>query len=166
VPARRVAPKTPAAVRDVPLVAQLAEVLREHRRRSAFNAGSDWVFATGRGSPLGHRNVERRALQRAAKRAGLDGGEWPPLRFYDPRHPFASHLVLDLRLDPAQVSRILGHARVTITLDVYTHLFDEARHADEIRNQMARSAFARLLAATSSASDEARLVALPGGRAT
>jgi hypothetical protein len=55
---------------------------------------------------------------------------------------------------------------VTITLDVYTHLFDEARHADEIRNQMARSAFARLLAATSSASDEARLVALPGGRAT
>jgi integrase len=161
-----VAPKTPAAVRDVPLVAQLAEVLREHRRRSAFNAGSDWVFATGRGSPLGHRNVERRALQRAAKRAGLDGGEWPPLRFYDPRHPFASHLVFDLRLDPAQVSRILGHARVTITLDVYTHLFDEARHADEIRNQMARSAFARLLAATSSASDEARLVALPGGRAT
>ena len=41
VPARRVAPKTPAAIRDVPLVAQLAEVLREHRRGSAFNAGSD-----------------------------------------------------------------------------------------------------------------------------
>jgi integrase len=165
VPARRVAPKTPAEVRDVPLVAQLAEVLREYRRRSAFNAGSDWVFATGRGTPLGHRNVERRALQRAAKRAGLDGGGWPPLRFHDLRHTFASHLVLDVRLDPAQVSRILGHARVTITLDVYTHLFDEARHTNEIRNQIAQSAFARLLAA-SSASEEARLVALPGGRAT
>jgi integrase len=166
VPARRVAPKTPAAVRDVPLVAQLAEVLREHRRHSAFNAGSDWVFATGRGTPLGHRNVERRALQRAARRAGLDGGGWPPLRFHDLRHTFASHLVVDLRLDPAQVSRILGHARVTITLDVYTHLFDEARHAAEVRDQMAQSAFARLLAAASSASEGARLVALPGGRAT
>jgi hypothetical protein len=54
---------------------------------------------------------------------------------------------------------------VTITLDVYTHLFDEARHTNEIRNQIAQSAFARLLAA-SSASEEARLVALPGGRAT
>ena len=64
------------------------------------------------------------------------------------------------------MSRILGHARATITLDVYTHLFDEARHADEIRNQMAQSAFARLLAGASSTSDEARLVALPGGRAT
>jgi integrase len=166
VPARRVAPKTPAAVRDVPLVAQLAEVLREHRRCAAFNAGSDWVFAAGRGTPLGHRNVERRALQRAAQRGGLDGGNCPPLRFHDLRHTFASHLVLDLRLDPAQVSRILGRARATITLDVYTHLFDEARHTDEIRNQMAQSAFARLLAAASSTSDEARLVALPGGRAT
>jgi integrase len=161
VPARRVAPKTLAAVRDVPLVAQLAEVLREQRRRSAFNAGSAWVFATGRGTPLGHRNVERRALQRAAKRAGLDGGGWPPLRFHDLRHTFASHLILDLGLDVVQVSRILGHARVTITLDVYTHLFDETRHADEIRNQMAQRAFARLLAAASSASDEARLVACP-----
>jgi integrase len=63
-PARRVAPKTPAAMRDVPLVAQLADTLREHRRGSVFSAGSDWVFATGRGTPLGHRNVERRGLQR------------------------------------------------------------------------------------------------------
>jgi integrase len=108
VPARRVEPKTPAAIRDVPLVAQLADTLRAHRRGSAFNAGNDWVFATGRGTPLGHRNVARRALQRAARIAGLDGGEWPPLRFHDLRHTFASHLILDLRLDPAQVSRILG----------------------------------------------------------
>jgi integrase len=163
VPARRVAPKTPAAIRDVPLVAQLAEVLREHRRGSAFNAGSDWVFSTGRGTPLGHRNMERRALQRAARCAGLDG-DGRPLGFHDLRHTFASHLIVDLHLDPAQVSRILGHARVTITLDVYTHLFDEARHATEIRAQMAQSAFAQLLE-TGPAHGQ-KLVALPGGRAT
>jgi integrase len=161
-PALRVAPKTPAAVRHVPLVAQLAEVLREQHRRSAFSAGSDWVFATGRGTPFDHRNVERRALQRAARHAGLDGGEWPPLRFNDLRHTFASHLILDLRLDPAQVSRILGHARVTITLDVYTHMFEEARHAAEIRAQMAQSAFAQLLGA--SAASGQKLVARPGVR--
>jgi hypothetical protein len=57
----------------------------------------------------------------------------------------ASHLIVDLALDVAQVSRILGHARVTITLDVYTHLFDQARHADELRARMATSAFAELL---------------------
>jgi integrase len=103
------------------------------------------VFTTSRGSPLGHRNVQRRALARAATMAGLDDGDWPPLRFHDLRHTFASHLIIDLGLDVVQASHILGHARVTTTLDVYSHLFDQARHADEIRARMAASAFAQLL---------------------
>jgi hypothetical protein len=40
---------------------------------------------------------------------------------------------------------LAGDARVTTTLDVYSHLFDEARHAAEIRARMAASAFAQLL---------------------
>ena len=105
-------------------------------------------------------------MQRAASIAGLNNGEWPPLRFHDLRHTFASHLILDLGLDVAQVARILGHSRITTTLDVYTHLFDEARHAGEIRERMAQSAFARLLDARGSVSGPRKLVALSGGRAT
>ena len=37
------------------------------------------------------------------------------------------------------------HPSATITLNVYTHLLDDARHAREIRAQMAVSPFARLL---------------------
>jgi integrase len=118
VPARRVPPKTTASVRDVPLVPQLAVLPREQRRASAFATGDDWVFSTRHGTPLGHRNVERLALNRAARIAGLNDGEWPPLRFHDLRHTFASHLILGLGLDVAQVSRILGHSRITTTLDV------------------------------------------------
>jgi integrase len=128
-------------------------VLREQRHASPFAAGSDWVFATSRGTPLGHRNAERRALGRAARIAGLDGEGWPPLRFRDLRHTFASHLIIDLGLDVVQVSRILGHARVTITLDVYAHLFEDARHAAEIRERMAASPFARLLTAPRAGAD-------------
>jgi integrase len=73
------------------------------------------------------------------------------LRFHDLRHTFASHLIVDLGLDVAQVSRILGHASITITLDVYTHLFDDARHSREIRQQMAASNFAALLSRNSHA---------------
>jgi hypothetical protein len=43
------------------------------------------------------------------------------------------------------VSRILGHARPSITLDTYTHLFDRSAHAADIRDRMAASPFARLL---------------------
>ena len=144
-PGRRVAPKTPASVRDIPLVPQLAKVLSAHRRESPFGRGEDWVFATTRGTPYGHRNVSRRCLGRAAQLAGLNDDGWPPLRFHDLRHTFASHLIVDLGLDPAQVSGMLGHARITITLDTYTHLFEDARHARDIRTRMAASPFAGLL---------------------
>lgn len=84
-------------------------------------------------------------LGRAADAAQLNKGDWPPLRLHDLRHTFASHLIVDLGLDVAQVSRMLGHARITITLDIYTHLFDDARHSREIRRRMAASQFAGLL---------------------
>jgi hypothetical protein len=41
--------------------------------------------------------------------------------------------------------RIVGHARITITLEFYTHLFDGARHAGEIRRQIETSELAALL---------------------
>jgi integrase len=144
-PARRVAPKTPASVREVPLVPQLSDRLAAHRRGTPFAAPTDWVFVTSRGTPFGERNVARRVLKKAADAAGLNDGGRSPLRFHDLRHTFASHLIVDLGLDVAQVSRMLGPASITITLDIYTHLFDDARHAREIRERMAASQFASLL---------------------
>lgn len=145
-PASRVRLKTHAAVRDVPLLPQLGALLRRHKLASTFPRDRDYVFSTGLGTPLGYRNVERRGLRRAAKQAALEGAEpHPLLRVHDLRHTFASHLIVDLKLDVAQVSRILGHARPSITLDTYTHLFDEAAHAADIRERMAASKFGALL---------------------
>jgi hypothetical protein len=44
-----------------------------------------------------------------------------------------------------QVARQLGHARPSITADVYAREFDQARHADDIRQTMAESTFGRAL---------------------
>jgi integrase len=158
--ARRVFPKTAASVRDIPLVTQLARLLVAHKLATPFSAGTDWVFATSHGTPYGHRNVARRCLTRAAEHAGLNDDAWPPLRFHDLRHAFASHLIIDLGLDVAQVSRIVGHASPTITLNVYTHLFDDARHAREIRARMAASPFAELLTTAASSPPTDTLVQL------
>jgi integrase len=102
-------------------------------------------FTTSLGTPLGYRNVERRGLAHAANQAGVNPPDQPPLRVHDLRHTFASHLIIDLKLDPAQVSRILGHTRPSVTLDTYTHLFHQAQHAQTIRAQMAQSPYAALL---------------------
>jgi integrase len=144
-PARRVRLKTKAAMRDVPLLPQLAALLKRHKLASPFSHERDYVFATSLGTPLGYRNVERRGLTRAAANVGLNGDGRLPLRIHDLRHTFASHLIIDLKLDVAQLSRILGHARPSITLDTYTHLFDQAAHAADIRERMAASRFGTLL---------------------
>jgi integrase len=156
-PAQRVAPKTRAAVRQIPLTPQLAGLLRERTFTAARGAGNDWVFATRSGTPLSQRNIQRSALHHAADAASLrlDGAQ---LRFHDLRHTFASHLVIDLGLDVVQVSRILGHASPSTTLDIYAHMFDEARHAADIRARMAHSAFAGLL---ENDQDDRRMITLP-----
>jgi integrase len=156
VPARRVPPKTQSAARRIPLAPQLAALLGEHRSISRHNGGADWVFATRYGTPLSQRNVQRSALTPAATVAGL-GRDDSPLRFHDLRHTVASHLIIDLHLDVVQVSRILGHASVSTTLDVYVHLFDEARHSADIRARMTGSAFAGLL----NADDDRTVIVLP-----
>jgi integrase len=144
VPPRRVPPKTRASDREIPLLPQLATVLREHKRHSRFPAGSDYVFATGRGTPFLHHNVSKRVLRRAAVDAGLDR-DGHRVRFHDLRHALASHLIIEIRLDVVQVSRILGHARISMTLDTYTHLFDAARHGADVHAELAKSEFANLL---------------------
>jgi integrase len=103
-PGRRVAPKTRAGVRQIPLTPQLAAVRRERRLGAIRNAGRDWVLATRIGTPLSQRNIQRTALHLAADAAALrvDGAR---LRFHDLRHTFASHLIVDLGLDAVQVSR-------------------------------------------------------------
>jgi len=145
-PARRVRLKTAAATRDVPLLPQLAALLKRHKLASAYTSPSDYVFATANGTPLGARNLERRGLGHAADSAGLNPPDQPRLRVHDLRHTFASHLIVDLKLDVAHVSRILGHNRPSITLDTYTHLFNHANHADDIRQRMAQSNFGNLIA--------------------
>jgi Phage integrase family len=63
------------------------------------------------------------------KRAMLDGGDRPKLRFHDCRHTFASLLIASGGT-VVFVSRQLGHGSPDITLRVYAHLFDVAEHAE------------------------------------
>jgi integrase len=144
VPPHRIHPKTRASVREIPLLPQLAAVLRQHKRSSRFHGGSDYVFATSHGTAFLHHNVSKRVLRRAAVDAVLDC-DGRRVRFHDLRHTFASHLIIEIRLDVVQVSRILGHARTSMTLDTYMHLFEEARHGADVRAELAKSDFANLL---------------------
>jgi integrase len=144
-PARRVAPKTRAAVRDIPLAPQLATVLARERARARFSGDNDYVFATRLGTPLGHRNVARTALAHAVTRARLDGRGRPPLRFHDLRHTFASHLIVDLPSTSARsAASSATHARRSLSTSTPTR--SSRRATPPTSAAMAESRFAHILA--------------------
>jgi len=73
------------------------------------------------GSPIHPRNLLREFKQ-LLKDAGL-----PAIRFHDLRHTNAS-LLLNQGKPVITVSRRLGHAKASITLDVYGHLISSMQN--------------------------------------
>jgi integrase len=123
-----VEPKTEKARRDVALMPALGRLLREQRLAAPPGLSGDdcFVFAKADGDPPRH-GTARHAFERTLAKAGLS-----KLRLHDCRHTFVS-LLLAAGRDVVFVSRQVGHSSPAITLNVYSHLFDAARHADETR---------------------------------
>lgn len=69
--------------------------------------------------------MQRRGFEPAAEHAEIEG-----VTFHDLRHAFAS-ICAHRGVPVGVVSKVMGHANVSITLSVYTHLFnpDEADEA-------------------------------------
>lgn len=131
--------KTAAGRRDVVLMPQLASVLAAHRLASLHCSDGDYVFAAADGRGRDHRSTSR-GIERAVERAKLGTG----VSAHTMRHTFASQLIIGLGLDPVRVSKLLGHSSSAFTCAVYAHLFEQARHADELRERMA-DGYGRLL---------------------
>jgi integrase len=134
----RTAPKTPKAYRQVVLMPSLAKLVRAHKLASGHSRPGDPVFATLTGAPMYYRNVSRRGFAAAVTKAGLDRDGQPRLRFHDLRHTFASLLIAE-GLNIVFVSRQLGHASPSFTLNVYSHLFDRAEHSRRATNALEAS---------------------------
>ena len=121
--------KTPAAVRDVVLMGELAQLLRKAKMASHFKRPQDPVFATGNRTSLSQRNATR-AFEKSIDRAKLSD-----MTFHALRHTFASLLIAQGR-DPVFVADQLGHTSPKTTLGVYSHLFRAAREALAARAQL------------------------------
>ena len=127
--------KTRNAQRAVLLMPALGRMLSEHRAGSSYSQASDYVFTRPDGRPMHPDSVRRLGLHPAVKRAGIDTAGKPRLRFHDLRHTFASLLIAQ-GVNVAFASRQLGHASVSTTLNVYTHLFDHAEHAATVLERL------------------------------
>ena len=124
-----VEPKTRAGKRTIKLGEGTLQVLREHREQQCLRreiAGCRWkendlIFPSSVGTPGDPSNLRVDFLKVLAN-AGL-----PQMRFHDLRHTAAS-LLLNHNVPVIVVSKMLGHSKPSITLDVYGHLYHESQH--------------------------------------
>ncbi len=77
---------------------------------------NELVFPNAVGRPLSPQNLPRRSYYEALKRAGV-----PKVRFHDLRHTAAT-LRLSEGVHPKEVSEMLVHTQISITLDLYSHV--------------------------------------------
>jgi len=79
-------------------------------------------------APIRHQTFYKAVFRPAVARANRLGGPGvvlpPALKFHALRHTYAS-LCVAAGIPPLQLSRFMGHAKVTTTLAVYTHLFED-----------------------------------------
>jgi integrase len=107
--------KTPAGVRSIPLPPSTVAALREHKQNGG---GHRFVFTDEAGEALKHRDVTA-WWHDALRRAGISRR-----RFYCTRHTAAT-LMLNNGVALEVVSKILGHAGLAITSDVYAEVQEE-----------------------------------------
>jgi integrase len=78
------------------------------------------VFTTRSGLPIEPRNLVR------SFRRICDRNKIPRIKVHHLRHTTAS-LLKQLRVPPRDAQIILGHAHISTTLQIYTHVDEEAR---------------------------------------
>ncbi len=127
-------PKSRKGRRQIALSPSLAILLRGHKQKQEslrIFAGytftpTDLVFSHADGSPI-RPNTVTRAFTIIARSIGLEG-----VRFHDLRHAHAT-LMLRQGIHPKIVSERLGHASISMTLDIYSHVLPGLQEAAALR---------------------------------
>jgi integrase len=116
-------PKTAKAFRTIPLGSHAVAALSRHRDDSTRTAPNDLVFSNRKDKPFRESKLLTRVLQPAAESAGLGRVTWHQFRHIH------SSLLNDLRVPAKIAQEQLGHASISTTLGIYTHVVDESYRA-------------------------------------
>ena len=109
--------------RTLALSAMLVDELRAHRVRQSEEllrigvglSDGTFVVAQAEGSPLQPDSITQDWFRK------LEATSLPRIRFHDLRHAHATHMLAN-GVNPKVASERLGHSKVGITLDLYSHV--------------------------------------------
>lgn len=121
-------PKTEKSKRLLPLNDSVIAALTKYREQQSIEkqmyeeiySDNNTVFTRENGEFINPRELLRR-YQVLLKKAGIE-----PKRFHDLRHTFAS-ILLNEKESPKVIQELLGHANISTTMDIYSHVLEETK---------------------------------------
>lgn len=133
--------KSKTSRREIPFGPELRRVLQTWR--PACPAGAlDLVFPNGVGNVETHSNVYNRIFKPLMLKCGIVDGEGAPrFSLHAMRHAAAS-LFIEQGWPPKKIQTMLGHSSITMTYDVYGHLFHDPAKDVDLMGEMERGLLA------------------------
>ena len=132
-------PKTKKSKRQISISQHVVNVLKKHKQKQEFQEeklgtqyqDNNLIVCTDDGKPLDPRNLLRQ-FYRLIEEANV-----PRISFHDLRHTHAT-ILMQQGENPKVVSERLGHSRVGITLDLYSHVSDDLQEqaAEKFENAL------------------------------
>ncbi len=132
-------PKTKSSIRDVPMLGKVREAFEEQKRRQykckeIINGITDFVFTTKNGKiicadsiRIGLNRIIEKMNKKEIEEAKAEGREAILFKHFSPhcmRHTFATRCY-EKGVKEKVIQNILGHSKLDVTLNIYTHITDE-----------------------------------------
>ncbi len=123
--------KTESSIRTIKLSESTINLLKEYKEwqeayklinKQSWIGKDNRVFTALNGDYMYPGTCDH-ILRKIVKKYNLD-----PICFHELRHTCAS-LLINSSVDPKTVSKRLGHLDTSITMEIYTHVFEESKNA-------------------------------------
>lgn len=133
-------PKTPTSRRDIPLIDNAVAVLKRQKLKQSENRmllGDKWknkeglenlVFTTMTGYPI-NRDMLKQELNRVVAEIQKEHKEFKHITPHTFRHTFATRCI-ENGMPPQVLKTILGHSKLSMTMDLYSHVLPNTKAAE------------------------------------
>ncbi|MBX7502427.1 site-specific integrase [Qipengyuania sp. YG27] len=133
--------KSKSGRREIPMGPGLATVLKAWKI-ACPKGDLELVFPNGVGNVETHSNIYNRIFKPLMLKCGIVDGEGAPrFSLHAMRHAAAS-LFIEQGWPPKKIQTMLGHSSITMTYDVYGHLFHDPAKDVDLMGEMERGLLA------------------------